>query len=365
MAKMNFFKEHSSLADWYLKSDMPNSDFIIEEDGTKGIRLSLLKKLMELPVLETHYFDIEEILEDHQIFMDFKNLAGKSPFSIRATPNNLNESILRNRNFDIDYLVKWLLTQNVALSEYSIEFSPHKTNNWSTIFTISENGIIGEAIKGGLNQLTQGFSAEKENKPIFFKYDFEGWEFSKRDETINTLIKYTVNYLFIESKNTQIKLNKIINCTFHKNYLNGYFEAVITKDLSVWFIDYNRVLTNQIDLPIIPSTVGDDYLVKGQTGSKGIKVGRVVIVLENEIDSVKFQEGDILVTKNTSTKFISLIKRAGAIVTDMGGILSHAAIICRELNIPCIVGTEDSTYKLNTGDIVLVNASNGIVTLKQ
>lgn len=63
----------------------------------------------------------------------------------------------------------------------------------------------------------------------------------------------------------------------------------------------------------------------------------------------------------TSPDYIPLMKKASAIVTNQGGILSHAAIIARELGIPCIVGTQNATEKLKSGDKVEVNADVGFV----
>jgi phosphohistidine swiveling domain-containing protein len=78
-----------------------------------------------------------------------------------------------------------------------------------------------------------------------------------------------------------------------------------------------------------------------------------------------FNTGDILVTNNTTPEFVPIIKRAGAIITDQGGITCHAAIISRELNIPCVIGTKIATKVLKDGDRVEVDATNGIVKINK
>ncbi|MEX1014084.1 MAG: PEP-utilizing enzyme [Candidatus Paceibacterota bacterium] len=83
--------------------------------------------------------------------------------------------------------------------------------------------------------------------------------------------------------------------------------------------------------------------------------------LVNDMD--KMNEGDILVTTITDPEFMPAIKKAGAIVTDIGGLLSHAAISARELDKICIVGTESATKALKNGDKVEVNADEGIVKI--
>lgn len=102
-------------------------------------------------------------------------------------------------------------------------------------------------------------------------------------------------------------------------------------------------------------------LLKGATASPGVGSGKVIIVSNdpNEIERVK--KGDILVTEMTTPDFVPAMKKAAAIITDKGGRTCHAAIVSRELGIPCIVGAKDATSVLKTGQEVTVNASEGKV----
>jgi len=83
----------------------------------------------------------------------------------------------------------------------------------------------------------------------------------------------------------------------------------------------------------------------------------------SENDFNKFKSGDILVTSMTRPEFVTLMKMAKAVITDEGGITCHAAIVSRELGLPCIIGTEMATRLLKDGDIVEVDADKGIVKL--
>ena len=76
-----------------------------------------------------------------------------------------------------------------------------------------------------------------------------------------------------------------------------------------------------------------------------------------------FNEGDILVTGMTHVDYIPLVKLAAGLVTDSGGILSHAAIIARELKKPCIIATKNGTHIIKSGDTVLVDADNSVVRI--
>ena len=74
------------------------------------------------------------------------------------------------------------------------------------------------------------------------------------------------------------------------------------------------------------------------------------------------QEGDIIVSTMTTPDFVPAMQKAAAIITDEGGITCHAAIVARELNKPCVIGTKFATEILKDGDEVEVDADNGIVT---
>ena len=107
----------------------------------------------------------------------------------------------------------------------------------------------------------------------------------------------------------------------------------------------------------------DRLCIKGQIAYKGKTAGQVRIVIDPFKYKGFFKKGDILVTGMTRPEFLPLMKKAGAIVTDAGGILSHAAITAREMKKPCIIGTQIATKLLKDGDIVEVDANSGIVKI--
>ncbi|MFH1316070.1 MAG: PEP-utilizing enzyme [Candidatus Woesearchaeota archaeon] len=100
--------------------------------------------------------------------------------------------------------------------------------------------------------------------------------------------------------------------------------------------------------------------IKGMVTSKGKAKGRVRILLGAK-DFSTMEKGEILVASMTSPDYIVAMRKAAAIVTDEGGMTCHAAIVSRELGIPCIVATRIATKVLENGEIVEVDADNGIV----
>ena len=102
---------------------------------------------------------------------------------------------------------------------------------------------------------------------------------------------------------------------------------------------------------------------KGMVACKGKKIKGVVKIIEESKNISKMNKGDILVANETTPDYIIGMKIAGAIITNQGGITSHAAIVSRELNIPCIIGTKIATKVLKDGDLVEVDANKGVVRI--
>ncbi|MCK5459831.1 hypothetical protein KAI52_01830 [Candidatus Parcubacteria bacterium] len=97
-------------------------------------------------------------------------------------------------------------------------------------------------------------------------------------------------------------------------------------------------------------------------GSKNIYQGKVKILLSpNKGDKVK--KGDFLIATMTTPDYIIPMKRAAGFITDEGGITCHAAIVAREMNKPCIIGTKIATKVLRDGDLVEVDADKGVVKI--
>ncbi len=101
---------------------------------------------------------------------------------------------------------------------------------------------------------------------------------------------------------------------------------------------------------------------RGQIACIGKATGKVKIIIRPK-DMHKMKKGDILVSIATDPDIVSAMKKAAAIVTEQGGVTSHAAIVSRELRIPCIIGTKIATKVLKDGDLVEVDATKGIVKI--
>lgn len=108
--------------------------------------------------------------------------------------------------------------------------------------------------------------------------------------------------------------------------------------------------------------VHEEKSIKGTPACKGVVRG-IVRVIFGEAHFSKFNDGEILVAPMTRPEFVPLMKKSLAIITDEGGITSHAAIVSRELGIPCVVGTKIATKILRDGDEVEVDADRGVINI--
>jgi len=110
-----------------------------------------------------------------------------------------------------------------------------------------------------------------------------------------------------------------------------------------------------------PIGVQGAVVVRGLPASPGVYAGKAKVVLNVEEAASVIRKGDILVTKMTNPDWVPYMRVAGAIVTDEGGVTCHAAIVSRELGIPCIVGAGNATSVLRSGVEYTVDANSGVV----
>ncbi len=133
--------------------------------------------------------------------------------------------------------------------------------------------------------------------------------------------------------------------------------------LSVYFGEAAEKIVNNRGLT---ETNAVASTLSGQVANSGFVKGKARVVFVTDLtgferDLENFKNGEILVTTMTSPLMVPIVRKASGIVTDEGGICSHAAVVAREFNIPCIVGTHFATKVLKDGDLVEVDANKGVV----
>lgn len=156
-----------------------------------------------------------------------------------------------------------------------------------------------------------------------------------------------VELALLEGKIDAAAINERIK--FHVLYSGPEGEKKLSGPKAKKFLD---------ELTFLEEKVPEVTFFEGDTASPG-RVRGVVCKINSRADISKMKKGNILVSIATSPDLISAIKQSAAIVTDMGGVTCHAAIVSRELGIPCVVGTKIATKLLQDGDSIEVDASHG------
>ena len=127
------------------------------------------------------------------------------------------------------------------------------------------------------------------------------------------------------------------------------------------YLVQTRPITTLVEHAASPALTTGAELVHGLGASPGIASGPAR-VLASPDDGASLLPGEVLVAAMTSPDWVPLMRRAAAVVTDAGGMTSHAAIVSRELGIPCVVGTRSATTAMPTGTVVTVDGRRGTVT---
>jgi phosphohistidine swiveling domain-containing protein len=356
------YETQKSLTEWLEDIKHKDAQSIRLEDNEKRERLKVLKETIGLPFDEPVKFEATDLRDKTPKFKDYVRKHGNELCALRLIPKDPSLPKLRMRGKSVSDVYDWFLEQKINAEKYRAEYIPHsETSEWSTIFIINKHGIQGEIIRGGHYQLTQGFFDN--GKPVVFNFDFKNWHSSKNDEEAKKHLELIASHLHVEDPEKRKDITRKLKGEFTHDYLQGYFETVSSKEFGLWFVDYSPALGKLYsDMDIRTAQIKAKSIVSGMAGSSGTASGKVKIVQPDNLD-IDFEKGSVLVCAVTTPMYVPLMQKAAAIVTDQGGILSHAAIVARELKKPCIVGTTNATKKLKNGQLVTVNATDGIVTL--
>ena len=256
------------------------------------------------------------------------------------------------------------------------EYSKYFKDNKKIVGELKKEKLEYKEIKDAFNKWKKYLNKEEKElvdyiQTIIFLRD-------KRKDVMGKGI--VVNFRVGEKFFKEIGLSKeLIYYCAYEEFLNGkcYFqdkkEEILNRPKGVLFLhsydgsikfEYEKFddIKKKMEGTYLKSQKRDKESIIGQVAYKGDIKGKVKIVLRPS-EFNKFKRGDILVTSMTRPEFVPLMKIASAIITDEGGITCHAAIVSRELKIPCVIGTKIATQVLKDGDIIEVDANKGVVRI--
>lgn len=348
-----------SLSEWYQGLGHATTNEFRKEDNDKRERLDVLFFEIGLRYDKPDKFPAPVVKNRTPEFLEYLEKNKDRLCAFRLVPDDEALPKLRMRGKTVAEALPWLDEQNLDFSHYRLDIVPHTDQiKWSAIFLVKPEGIVGEIIRGGHSLLTMGNATEQS---LLFQFNYQTWKFSAPDPEAEAIIKQGVSQIKVEDSKVQEKLAKELKAEFINNYIGGYWEFTVWPDNNIYFIDYNRLLHKMIDINNFLLIGSNELDLHGALGYPGQAQGKVVKVKEEEITTKDFPTGSILVCECTIPEYLPLMKKAAAIITDQGGILSHAAIVARELKVPCLVGTKNATKVLQDGDEIEINSSKNLI----
>jgi pyruvate,water dikinase len=267
-------------------------------------------------------------------------------------------------NFDHEKVFIAVVVQEMVNSEKAgVMFTVHPSTGEEKILIEGAWGL-GEAVVSG-TVTPDTYWVEKDTGKILEQQISEKNIMFIRDPKAGKTIKVPVPG---EKKNQQVLTNEELSklAELGKNIQNHYNFPQDTE----WGIENEQIFMLQ-SRPVTtlketaPTSVGSEdmekiIITKGLGASPGMASGTVKIIKStDELDKV--QEGDILLTVMTTPDMVPAMKRANGIITDEGGVTCHAAIVSRELGIPCVVGTGDATKILPENSKLTLDGDKGFV----
>lgn len=351
-------KQMPSLTEWLEQAGFQQTQEFRQEDNSKRDRLEVLFQTTGLTYDRPEKFAARELKDRTTKFEKFLKEAADKLCALRLIPLVSSLPKLRVRGKTLKENLQWFDEQKIDVDQYKVEIIPHSGHDqFSATFLINDHGIVGEIVSGLHWQLTQGIH---ENEPIYFNFDFNNWNFSKKNNEATKWIKQAASSLQITKEKQRLIQQQLFAEFTNQDYLKGYFEFVVWPDNKIYFIDYNRIIYESLK-NLKPGNLLANNSLSGICANLGKISGRAKIILDPKNSNI--EDGDILVCLMTMIDYVPLMKKAGGIITAQGSILSHAAIVARELGKPCLVGVKGALTEIKDGQNITLDADNGQIIL--
>ena len=291
-------------------------------------RLKIYKTQRNDDIISEHHFDYSWLTYDYDNGEWSKNdIKSKFDEHVKLSEDNIN---LRLNDLSL-FVEKTRVAEEECIKKYGVD---------SNVVLLSK--ILKDSV------LLMDIKKEQLTKIHHYTYNF----FLK-----------AANYLGVErnffSYVIPFKFSNIIKSRDSKSLIERYNSSSIYISADGWKL----IKTPQA----IQKLTGENNIkkrtVKGLCAYPGKIEGSARIVRTIE-DIKSFKSGEVLIATMTTVDFIEAMKKASAIVTDDGGVICHAAIISREMKKPCIVGSKIATNTFKNGDIVAIDADNGVIDFK-
>ncbi|NQU99303.1 MAG: hypothetical protein HQ538_01070, partial [Parcubacteria group bacterium] len=346
-------------------------------DNQKTKRLEKLNQLIGLPINQTHYINGEDFkINSYKIKKIIKERGNSNKLhAFRISPKEKYGGTfptIKKYGFTFKEFYKHFSNLNIDPNKAQIRVTDFRGElKYASVIIVGSEGIIGEVAKGTLYNLTYELEPADKDKVITFFLEYgKNLCLLSENKELTRVVNKILNFIRSKDKNTIAKLKKYNFPIHNNNYIGGYYEYIEAENGKCAFTDINnKKIANNLNIKAAIN------FLKGYPGQskrnliKGLSVnfsnkkiqGKVQIINEKRIK--EFKPGNILVCESTNINYLPIMKKAKVIITDLGGITSHPAIIARELNIPCLVGTKIATQELKDGNEIEVDTKNGLVRI--
>lgn len=266
----------------------------------------------------------------------------------------------KEKNIEVTPRMGVIVQRMVDPEKSGVMFTSHPVTNDRSKVVIEASWGLGESVVSG-RVTPDEYVLEKETGEVLEKKINKKLTLRRRDQATGKTVEERVSLDKVSADTlSQQEIKKLWDLARRvEDHYNGQPQDI------EWCEERNRISLVQtrpvttMDREVEqPEEQAGTPLLTGMPASPGSAHGRVRIIRDfSELDSM--EQGNILVTKMTSPDMVPAMKKAAAIITDSGGKTSHAAIVSRELGIPCVVGTQTATSLLKENQEITVDATGG------
>lgn len=357
-----FYKKNEVVFAW-LKKDLKNKALDLNLELAKKIEKELLKAISISEIYLNKKFHIHNIEKEYYDFFNkIYETMGLSNIYIDAFDEFYETS-------DEPKYSSYMAHLHNDLYDLKNNFSKEKLNQildkywWTNLGWESMQPLTEEEIIKRLDHINEKVEIEKTGNDMISIFA-ELHDLRKELQMKSCYVFYKI--LKIITKEKKISVNDLEWLLPEELfYIDNIDKSIIKKRQNNFFFDVD----NEIKMYYGDDAIkrGNELLnvklsdfVKGRCAYKG-KVEGIAKICKGVQEASKIKKGEILITGMTTPDYVPYMKLSSAIVTNEGGLTCHAAIISREMKIPCVVGTIHATEIFKSGDLIEVDAENGVV----
>jgi len=334
----------------------------------------LTKHLIDNPAkileIKKHFDDIKEVIDIyHNLFISLKleKLSNEDLFGIYVSLIDLYSKFIDSYKFTEPHMIDHVESN---IKKIVTKLKGKKDSNKIISHILSDKKYIK---KYDLENYTDIFNLVKNVAEVRFEAKKITNELS--EDTENVLIETARRTNYAVNQISAMSLRELKRLLLKSSEIDLYILNQRSKSFGIKVkVKNNKTfvedLTDKQVKTIEALDVENTGLLRGDSVYPGIIKGNVRLVpkLFSQKDYIKYvltlKKGDIIVAPMTSPSLTPGFSKVSGVITDEGGLMSHAALVSREKKIPCVVGTKNATQILKEGDIIELNADEGVITIK-